>query len=295
MNTRNALTLLVISFIWGTSYILIKVALQSVPPTWITFGRVSSGAVLMWLALLALRSALPERTRWRDFLVLGVLNNALPWWLYPLAQKTVSSSLTSVLNATQPLWGALIAVLLHDSSLGTRVGWGLALGFGGVILAVSGGLDNATATPLGVGLIFCATFSYAAGTAYAKCRLGGVAPLTLAVAQLSVAWVCLLPLAASSGVPPIPKLEGALAVVALGVFASGVASLLYFDLLRRVSSPTQVLVVAYLIPIWGLLWGALAGEHIGWEALAGVAVILVGVWLINTPATRSAPRSRWPW
>jgi len=125
-----------------------------------------------------------------------------------------------------------------------------------------------------------ASFSYAAGAVAAKRWLQGVEPVVIATFQLTLAGVLLLPLAVFGSHPAALHWQSAAAVIVLGVLGSGLAYLLFFRLLATIS-PTRTVAVTYLLPIWGLFWGFIAGEEIRWTALAGVAVVLAGLILLN--------------
>ena len=164
-------------------------------------------------------------------------------------------------------------------------GAGVALGFVGGLGVVYGSAGGTKGAGVGgyllrVILIAAASFSYGAGAVLAKRWLQGVEPVVIATFQLTLAGLVLLPLALFGPHPSARHWKSAAAVTALGVLGSGLAYLLFFRLLATISS-TRAVAVTYLLPIWGLFWGFLAGEEIRWTALAGVVVLLAGLVLMN--------------
>jgi drug/metabolite transporter (DMT)-like permease len=209
----------------------------------------------------------------------GLIGSALPFTFFALGEQTLNSSLAGVLNATTPCFAALIGVLIGDSSLTPRRILGVALGFVGVMIAVSGSLQL-EGSVLGVTVITLASILYAVVPYIAKRFLKGVDPLAIAFGQVMSAGIILIPVALFSQ-PGIITLPAIGAILILGIFGSGIAYALFYSVLPRISA-TQSSSITYIIPIWSILWGALAGEHIGLETLIGISVVIFGVILINT-------------
>lgn len=292
MTPRDAVRLLLLSAVWGVSFILIHIAGSGLPPIFVALGRLAFGAAFLWAVLLVGKRRLPPRSRLGPLLAVALFNNAIPFTFFAWGEQTVPSSLAAILNATTPLFSILIALGLRDTRTGPRALFGVSLGFLGVALAVSGGLRGGWGSPLGVGLITAASLGYAIATTIAKRRLTGLDSIGLATAQISGAGLMLVPVAAVTPIHGVPALAALGAVAVLGVFGSGFAYLLYYSLLERVS-PTQAVAVTYVLPIWGLFWGAVAGDPVGWTSLVGVAVILFGLGLLNSPG-RSGTRPTTP-
>jgi drug/metabolite transporter (DMT)-like permease len=156
------------------------------------------------------------------------------------------------------------------------------VGFAGVALVVSSGHGKGEVHCPGIVLVALASVSYAIATAMAKTQLKGFDPLGLATTQLTLAILLMLPVAAIGPRPSGITLQSVLAVGALGVFGTGIAYLLYYGMLARISA-IQVQAVTYVLPVWGLFWGALAGEAVGVLSIAGVAIVLAGLMLLRAP------------
>ena len=286
MKLRNVLEMFLLSAVWGASFILIKLAGDDLPPVWVAVGRLFFGSLLLWTVLKLGRHKLPPLRLLGPLLAVGVLNNAIPFCFFAWGERTVPSSIAAILNATTPIWALLLGLAVGNARATRLTAAGVALGFLGV-LGVVFGHSSAIASGAGTAgflfgtiLIAIASFSYGAGAVAAKRWLHGVEPVVIATFQLTLAGVVLLPLALFGPHPTALHWKSVAAVTVLGVLGSGLAYLLFFRLLATIS-PTRTVAVTYLLPIWGLFWGFIAGEQIHWTALAGVAVVLAGLVLLN--------------
>lgn len=282
MTRRDALDMFLLSAFWGVSFLLIRLSGEVFPPVWVALLRSVFGAAVLLVALRLGRHSLPPARLWKPLLLVALFNNVIPWSFFAWGEQTVSSNIAAIINATTPLFALLIGLTLRDTRLSGLTLGGVLLGMGGVALTVSGGLGGGHATLHGVVILLLASLGYAVATTIAKRTLGGLNPVGLATTQLGLSSVMLLPVALI-GPAPAPLTVTALGAVAfLGVVGSGLAYLLYYGLLARVS-PTQVTAVTYALPVWGLGWGALAGEPVGALSVLGVLVVLAGLGLINLP------------
>ena len=286
MKLRNVLEMFLLSAVWGASFILIKLAGDDLPPVWVAVGRLFFGSLLLWTVLKLGRHKLPPLRLLGPLLAVAVLNNAIPFSFFAWGERTVPSSIAAILNATTPIWALLLGLAAGNARATRLTAAGVALGFLGV-LGVVFGHSSAIAPGAGTAgflfgtiLIAIASFSYGAGAVAAKRWLHGVEPVVIATFQLTLAGVVLLPLALFGPHPTALHWKSVAAVTVLGVLGSGLAYLLFFRLLATIS-PTRTVAVTYLLPIWGLFWGFIAGEQIHWTALAGVAVVLAGLLLLN--------------
>jgi drug/metabolite transporter (DMT)-like permease len=290
MSRRDLFQLLLLSAVWGASFILIEITGRSFPPAWVALLRTSFGALLLWTVLLLRKRALPPRRVIVSLLLVALFNNAIPFCLFALGEQTVPSGIAAVLNATTPIWALLISLAVQSSKPGRYTIAGVLLGFAGVVIVVlshggesHGGGVTTRQFFLGVFFIALASLGYAIATVIAKIRLKGFDPISLATTQLSLAWLMILPIATFGPHPVNIHPSSIFAAVALGIAGSGLAYLLYYDLLSRISS-THVVAVTYLLPIWGLFWGYVAHEPILWTAYIGVLIVITGLALMNRPA-----------
>jgi drug/metabolite transporter (DMT)-like permease len=275
-----------LSAVWGASFILIKLAGVDLPPVWVAFGRLTLGSLFLWTVLKLGRHNLPPLKLIGALLAVGILNNALPFCFFAWGEQTVPSSIAAIINATTPIWALLLGLTLGTAHATRLTAAGVVLGFLGVLAVVYGHTPGAGAGSSANGFVFgavliaIASLSYGAGAVVAKRWLQGVEPAVIATFQLTLAGLVLMPLAFFGPHPTALHWKSLAAVTVLGVLGSGLAYLLFFRLLATIS-PTRTVAVTYLLPIWGLFWGFVAGEEIRWTALAGVAVVLAGLVLLN--------------
>jgi drug/metabolite transporter (DMT)-like permease len=258
--------------------------------------RVLLAAVFLLLVGLAMRAKaapLNLRAHWKHYLILGFFNSALPFLLFAFAARTLSASVLSVLNATAPMWGAIIGAIWTRQAVGLRTAGGLVLGTAGVALLV--GFDTVSARPgAGVAVVaaLAAALSYGIASLYAR-SARSVAPFANAHGSMWASALLVLPALAFFPPSGPPTVTIAASVVALGVLCSGIAYLLYFRLIEEIG-PTSALTVTFLNPVFGILWGALfLGEVVGWYTVAGSAIVLAGTALVTgfVPRFGRAPQA----
>lgn len=286
MTVRSALQILLLSAIWGASFLLIRIAGQSFPPLWIAVLRSGLGALLLWTVVLARNKRPAPRKFLVPLLLVGLFNNAIPFTCFAWGEQVVPSNIASVLNATTPIWTLLISLTLSRSSAAWNVLAGVAIGFAGVVLVVTQQTAGmATRVPhglflRGVMLISAGALGYAIASVIAKRKLAGVDPIIIAASQLASAFLMVTPAAMAGPWPTHLHLATVAAAAVLGIFGSGVAYLLFFHILST-SSATNATAVTYLLPLWGIFWGLLAHEPVTWMTGAGVGVTLCGLALMN--------------
>ena len=289
MKTRDLVDLFVLGAIWGASFLFMRVAAPEFGAIPLIAARVGIAAIFL-IMVLAQRGGLPLLyPNAARLTLLGAVNSAIPFSLFAYAVLSVTAGFASVLNATAPLFGALVAFIwLRDRPAPARIG-GLIVGFAGVLVLVWGRLSAARD---GGGLAVVAGLSaavlYGISANYAKKRLSAVDPFVIATGSLIAATVLLFPLAVAYWPATTPSRVGWTSAVLLGVICTGVAYILYFRLLSRIG-PSKTLAVTYLIPAFGVLWGhLLLHEPVSTSMIVGCAVILLG----TTLATGMLPSSR---
>ncbi len=281
MASRDIAQLVFLSAIWGASFILIKFGGQSFPPAWMALLRLAFGSAFLAVAMRVKRAPAPPRSLLPFLMLLSLFNNAIPFTLIAWGEHSIPSGLASILNATTTLWVLVFSFLTVPATRSLRTALGVAVGFVGVAIAVlSTGRHQGAAELAGVGLVAVAAISYAIGTVLAKTKLKLHDPLGLATVQLSVATAMMLPVALIGPWPTAVSTLSLASVAALGVLGTGLAYLLYYGLLTRVSA-VQIQSVTYILPVWGLMWGLLDGEPLGWMSGVGVAVVLAGLVLLR--------------
>ncbi len=287
MNAASACRLVLLSAIWGASFLFMRMGAPVLGPTMLIFCRVLSAALFLALVGAALRKPLHMRANAVHYLVLGLFNSALPFLLFAFAARTLSASLLSILNATAPIWGAVIGAVWTRTRLAALPALGLVLGVAGVALLV--GFDPSTlraGAPVAIALVLGATFSYGIASHYAK-SAKKVEPFANAHGSMWTSTLLIALCLPFAPAPAMPSATIALAVLALGVLCSGVAYLLYFRLIADIGA-ASALTVTFLVPVFGVLWGHLIlDEPLGWKTLAGALVVIVGTALVTgfRPAT----------
>jgi drug/metabolite transporter (DMT)-like permease len=288
MSRTDWIILLILSVLWGGSFYFIGIAIRSVTPLTLVLLRVSLAAIFLWAWRLFRRQslALPPGAVSALFL-LGLLNNALPFFLFATAQRTIPSGLASILNATTPIWGVIVAHLFtQDERMTPARMAGVLLGFGGVAVMIGADLLGQIGTNV-MAQLAClgATLSYAlAGVWGRRFRAMGVAPVAVASGSLSAAAAILLPLVLLFEPPwhaSAPPGGAWAALLALAFFSTAIAYILYFRLLASAGA-TNSLLVTFLIPITAVLLGTfLLGESLAPRHFAGMALIGLGLAAID--------------
>ena len=254
-------------------------------------------AALMLAPFAVALGRMPEvRSRWRQFLVLGLLNAAVPFTLIAFAEIEITASLAAILNSTTVLFSALVAAAwIGDPLTGQKI-FGVVLGTTGVTVLL--GLDPLPLNGpilLAVGASLGAALSYAISGTHIRKAFAGVRPLTLAIGQQSGAALLLLLPAAATLPGEAPSLPVALSALALAVLCTAVAYLLFFTLIANVG-PTSTLTVTFLAPGFGVLFGVLLlGEPVGLGILAGLAIILLSVALVTGISLEKGKEKRVQW
>lgn len=270
--------LLGLSFVWGTSFLLIKIADAAMSPSWVASLRLALGAIFVWAVALARRERVVFTPgRWAHMALLAFFATAGPFILLAWAETKVPSGVAGVINATTPLWTmALAAALLPAERLsGGGVAWmtGAFIGVVGILSPWS----SSAASLWGDVACLVAAFSYAIGFVYTKVVVQpwGVPATSLTAVQLSLAT-----LEAGVAIPLVGArfsvAPGHLAaLLVLGAINTGAAFIAYHMVVRRAGA-TRSSTVTYLSPVVALILGVtLRGEHLGWSAYLGSAVLLI--------------------
>jgi drug/metabolite transporter (DMT)-like permease len=288
MGREDWAILLFLSVIWGGSFFFIEIALESVQPFTIVLIRVALAAAMLWAFLWWRGQRLPTPPgAAAAYLVLALLNNAIPFVMFVWAQQEITSGLASILNATTPIWGVLVAHLFTADEKATpgKV-IGVLLGFAGVAVLIGTDFLGELGTGLWAQLAcLAATLCYAlAGVWARRFRRMGIEPTAVATGQLTAAALVMLPLVLLFEPPWLaasPSAGGWLALAGLALFCTSFAYILYFRLLASAGA-TNSLLVTFLIPVTAILLGALVlGEQLEPRSFAGMALIAAGLAAID--------------
>jgi drug/metabolite transporter (DMT)-like permease len=288
MSREDWAILLFLSVLWGGSFFFIEIALATVRPFTLVLIRVALASAMLWGFLWWRKERLPlPPGAIRAWLVLALLNNVIPFVMFAWAQEEINGGLASILNATTPIWGVLVAHLFTaDEKASPGKVAGVLLGFAGVAVLIGpdflGQLGRGLAAQLAC---LAATLCYAlAGVWARRFRPMGIAPTAVATGQLTAAALVMLPLVLIFEPPwqaAAPSPQAWLSLAALALFCTSLAYILYFRLLASAGA-TNSLLVTFLIPVTAILLGALfLGERLEWRSFAGMGLIAAGLAAID--------------
>jgi drug/metabolite transporter (DMT)-like permease len=288
MGGREWAMLLALAVIWGGSFFFNSVGLRELPSFTLVWLRVAVAAVTLLLVLRLLGQRMPRDGHvWAAFVGMGMLNNVLPFVLIVWGQHSIASGLASILNATTPLFGVLVAQwLTPDEKLTPLKAAGVVVGFAGVAVMIGpdalGGMGTGVLAQLAC---LAAALSYAfAGVFGRRFRSMGVTPLATAAGQVSASSLILLPIMLLVDRPwelALPHLPTWGAVMGVGILSSALAYVLYFRILAAAGA-TNLLLVTFLVPVSAILLGALAlGEALQPRHFIGMALIGGGLVFID--------------
>ncbi len=277
MKFSDTADLIALSALWGASFLFMRIAAPEFGPIVLVEVRVFIAALFL-LPIFLLRANVSDlKSHWKKLAILGVLNSAAPFILLTFATLSITGGFAGILNATAPIWAAVIAwVWLSDRLNLSRI-IGLFIGFAGVLLLiwnkVSLAFDGTTVAILAgiLGAVF-----YAIGGNYAKRYVSGLNPLAIATGSMFAAAIVLFPAAIYLWPSGPVSVRAWIAVIIMGVASTGVAYILYFRLIRNVG-PAKAITVTYLIPAFAMFWGAIfIDEKVTPIMLVGCSIIFVG-------------------
>lgn len=275
-----------LALIWGGSFIANAVMLKEMSVYWIVASRVSFGALVLWVYVLARGYAVPRGARiWADLLIMGLFNNVVPFILITWGQQFIASGLASILNATTAFFAILIAAIVFaDERLTARKITGVTLGFGGVVLVIGlSALKGFSLASVGQLAVLGAAVSYGVSATFARARLSNIRPEIAATGMLTCSALVMIPLAyALSGAPNLALNIHTIAATAyLSVISTGVAYLLYYRILAAAGTGNTALVTLLVAPVAVALGAILLGESLAPQAYGGFAMIALGMLVID--------------
>jgi drug/metabolite transporter (DMT)-like permease len=301
MNGNDWLILGILALIWGGAFFFIGVAVRHVQPLTYVWLRLTIAAVAMWtyLHVRGEKLGLP-RSAWGSILLLALLNNALPFTLFGWGQTHIASGLASILNATTPIWGVVVAhFLTHDERMTARKIVGVLLGFGGVATMIGPSLLSSLGTSA-LAQLACVTasLSYALAAVWARrFRRQGISPLSVTTGQLTAGALMMLPLSLFIDRPwthAFPPLTAWAAIAALALFCTALGYVLYFRLIAT-SGATNALLVTLLVPPVAIVLGALfLNETLAPQDFIGLGLIALGLAAIDGRLLSLFARRRLP-
>lgn len=293
MSHYEWLLLIILSIAWGGSFFFVGVAVDALPPLTIVALRVSLAAVALTTVVHFSGLRMPTRSNiWVAFILMGILNNAIPFTLIVWGQTHIASGLASILNATTPLFTIVAAHLLtKDEKMTSNKIAGVVIGFAGVVNMIGheslGGLGESVFAQLAV---LGAAISYSLAGIYGRrFALSGIKPVVTATGQVTASSLILIPLAVFYDKPftlPMPGFEIWLAILGLALISTACAYILYFRILSTAGA-TNLLLVTLLIPVSAVLLGtAVLGEQLELKQILGMGLISIGLLSIDGRAVQ---------
>jgi drug/metabolite transporter (DMT)-like permease len=298
MPLASAIDFILLAAIWGSSFLFMRFAIADFGVVTAAAARVGIATVLLVPLMLGKGLGPQFRRHWKKVCLIGVLNSGLPFLLFAFALLSITTGLSAILNATVPLFGALVAwIWLKDRPTGSRV-LGLAVGFLGVAMLA---WDKASFKPGASGIapawavLAClvATVCYGIAASATKRYLTGVPPLVNATgSQLGATLALLLP-AIWCAPDRMPGTQSWLALLVVGVLCTGVAYILYFRLIDTLG-PGRALAVTFVVPVFAIIYGGifLHEQVTQWMAICGVVIVCgtaLSTGLLKLPALRPQP------
>lgn len=304
MSRTNLARLGLLALLWGSGFLWIKLALRGFSPVQIVFVRLVLGFAVLAPIVLARRLGFPIGRRvWAHLFVAALFANAIPYVLFGIGERTVASNIAGLLNATTPVWTLLVAYAAGtDRTITMRRGLGVVLGFTGTVLIFSPWHTAAGIASWGGLACLAASASYGVSYVYmARYLTGrGLPPITLSASQLGAAAILLALAVPVAGLQtPHWRADAVISLVILGALGTGVAYILNYRLIAD-EGATVASTTTYLLPIVAVILGAVTlAEPVTASMVAGMALILAGVWLIqrrqattprrNATATKTLP------
>ncbi|WGW02664.1 DMT family transporter [Tropicibacter oceani] len=291
LSPRAWAELFLLGLIWGGAFLAIRTALDEIGPLTSVLLRCGLAALLLWAFVLVRGHSLPRGAAiWGSLLVMGVLNNVIPFSLMAWGQLHIPSGLTSILNATTAIFGVLVAAAVFaDERLSARKLVGVGLGFGGVLLAIGpAALLSFNITSTAQLAVIAGTFSYACAGAWARKRLSPLPPVVAAVGMLTCSTLVMIPLALTlEGVPNLALAPATWAgILYYAVIATALAYLLYYRVLAMAGAGNLMLVTLLIPPVAIVLGALVRNEALAPQAYGGFALLALGLVVLDGRAFR---------
>lgn len=285
MKTSHLIELLMLGAIWGASFMLLKTTVPAFGVFALVEVRASLAALFLLPVVYFTRQWTDLAANWVKLLFVGATNTAIPFCLFAYTSLHLDAGLTSILNATAPMFGAIIAYFYLQDRIGIHGVIGTLLGFLGVVVISQDTQSASPVTLLPVLTALVATACYGLAACFMKKHLSGIKPFAIAAGSQVFAALMLLPLAVFTWPEVNPDATTWTAALFLAVVCTGVAYIMYFDLIAKVGA-SQAMTVGYLVPMFGILWGMLVlDEVLSTYAMVGGSCIILGV-MITTGIVR---------
>jgi drug/metabolite transporter (DMT)-like permease len=297
VDRRNGILLLSLAALWGASYLFIKIGLDDLSPAGVVFTRTALAALVLLPFAIKSGGMAPLWRRAPWLIALGAIQVAGPFLLISAGERHIASSLAGILVASAPIFTAIFAIWLdHSERLSTLGSVGVAIGIVGVALLLGVDLGGSSSALLGGLMVVLASVGYAIGGFALKRWFSGYQPLALVAGTMSASALMTLPLFLLD-LPTHVGLDTVGAMCALGLGGTGIAFVIYYTLNHAIG-PTRTSLVAYIAPVFALVYGVtLLDEPFTATTAIGIVLIVGGSWLaakaparapVEAPAARAA-------
>lgn len=281
------LLLILLSAIWGASFIFMRILAPALGPVATADLRMLIAGITLAIFLKFQKHDLQWKKNWRRYLVIGLLNSGISFLLFSFAALYLPASISVILNSLTPLFGALGAVIWLGEKLTARLFAGIALGISGVVIIRGGGnVELSLMTTLAMGACVLATMFYAVGGVYVKLKAHDIDPPSLATGSQLAVGILYLPLLFIFPVRSEITGEIVASTLAFAILCSAIAYLIYYRLLK-ILGPTKATTVTFLIPVFGFIWGWLfLNEEITFAMILGGVIVLSGLYFVTGKKTK---------
>ncbi|SFA54161.1 Permease of the drug/metabolite transporter (DMT) superfamily [Parageobacillus thermantarcticus] len=282
MNAKEMASLFLLAALWGASFLFMRIASPVIGPVLTIELRVLIAGIVLLLYVWMFKKSVELKAYWKQYLIVGALNAAIPFTLIATATLHLPASVAAILNSTTPLFTALTSRWFLHEPLYAKKWIGIGLDIIGVFALVGWSpVSLSTQTIVSTLLSILAAFSYGCGGVYAKKTFAGVSSLSLSIGQQLGAAAVLIPLVAFDMPTKQVSTLVVYSILGLAVFCTAIAYLFYFYLLANVG-PTKTLSVTFLVPVFGVIWGMIfLHEKISIGMIGGLAVILTSIFLLS--------------
>jgi drug/metabolite transporter (DMT)-like permease len=287
MKLSDYLLLFTLGAIWGSSFLFMRIAIPAFGPEIFAFSRVLIAAIFLGIVSFFNKERLNIKSYWLEYFVIAFFNSALPFLMFGIASQKLNASTMSILNATTPVFGFAISILIGKAKLSFKAIFGMVICiFGVFIISAKSSFGNGNDEFVYILSALIASCCYGVASNYIKYSKSAhkissfeVAYGSMVVSAILLAPMLLVPVLGHRDI--VPNLHAILAVLSVGILCSGVAYSIYFKLIKDVG-PTSALTVTFLLPIFGTLWGVVfLSEKFTQNTLLGLIIILTGVGLVT--------------
>ena len=286
ISTKAWFELCLLSLLWGGSFLSVKIALNELPFIVIVLHRTGWAMLFLWALVIGLGLHIPKSASvWLGFAGMGLLNNILPFALMAWGQQYIESGLTSIFNASTAFFGIVIAALVFaDEKLSPQKAIGVAFGICGISVSVGlGALTRFDITSLAQLAVIAGALSYALASVWGRLFLQKLHPIVSSAGMLTTSTLCLFPIVVYFyGLPSLNlRLETALSLGYVSFFATALAYILYYRVLQQAGSGNLMITTLMIPPIAIILGAAVLGEKLGWHAIIGFLILVIGLLVID--------------